>query len=448
MDADKDLNRLTEEELNDIQEDVLETIHEYMESEIQRMSKPTFHEDMVEEITTVYHEYWKECELCEEDDYETVEEMIEEIIEIYFDMYEIPYRSELYESLSDSKRENRNEIKQQIQYLQGIPQPTQKSQEWHDFRFNLITASNLWKALGTDAQRNNLIYEKCKPLDNNMENRFNNIDGPMHWGVRFEPVTLMIYNDLFHTTTGEFGCIPHSEYSFIGASPDGINIDESNEDLYGRMIEIKNVFNREITGIPKEEYWVQCQIQMETCKLNNCHFVETRFQEILTEEEFYLDTASDYKGIILYFVQRTTGYGIDISFSVPYNNTPKYVYLPLDFPLNKDAIRIWRESQKELLNKDYILFKTIYWKLDEISCVLIQRNERWFQSVLPKIKSTWDTIVKERKDGYEHRAATRRKRSGSESTITVIKSDELSSHQIHNMPATNSICLIKLDALE
>jgi hypothetical protein len=86
--------------------------------------------------------------------------------------------------------------------------------------------------------------------------------------------------------------------------------------------------------------------------------------------------------------------------------------------------------------------------LDEISCVLIQRNRDWFQSVLPKIRGTWETILKERVDGYEHRAATRRKRAGSDTAITVIKSDELSSQQIRNMPLTNSICLIKLDSFE
>lgn len=37
---------------------------------------------------------------------------------------------------------------------------------------------------------------------------------------------------------------------FLGASPDGINI-EPNSEKYGVMLEIKNIVNREITGIPK-----------------------------------------------------------------------------------------------------------------------------------------------------------------------------------------------------
>ena len=51
------------------------------------------------------------------------------------------------------------------------------------------------------------------------------------------------------------------------------------------MLEIKNIVNREITGIPKNEYWIQTQIQMETCDLSFCDFVETRIKEFSNEEE-------------------------------------------------------------------------------------------------------------------------------------------------------------------
>ena len=46
---------------------------------------------------------------------------------------------------------------------------------------------------------------------------------------------------------------------------------------YGRLVEIKNIVNREITGIPKKEYWVQMQLQMEVTDLDECDFLETRF---------------------------------------------------------------------------------------------------------------------------------------------------------------------------
>ena len=82
-------------------------------------------------------------------------------------------------------------------------------------------------------------------------------------------------------------------YSFIGASPDGINSNISNP-RFGRMLEIKNIVNREINGIPKLEYWIQMQLQMETCDLNECDFLETKFIEYENEDDFIKDGSFTY----------------------------------------------------------------------------------------------------------------------------------------------------------
>ena len=50
------------------------------------------------------------------------------------------------------------------------------------------------------------------------------------------------------------------------------------------MLEIKNIVNREINGIPKKEYWIQMQLQMEVCDLGECDFLETRFKEIIKKK--------------------------------------------------------------------------------------------------------------------------------------------------------------------
>ena len=90
----------------------------------------------------------------------------------------------------------------------------------------------------------------------------------MNWGNIFELVSIkilhIIYEQKYKTRIEDFGCISHpSSIPCIGASPDGINVDPSSE-RFGRMLEVKNIYNRDINGIPKE-YWVQMQIQLETC---------------------------------------------------------------------------------------------------------------------------------------------------------------------------------------
>ena len=102
-------------------------------------------------------------------------------------------------------------------------------------------------------------------------------------------MSILIYEKIHNTKVGEFGCIKHDNLSFLKASPDGINIDPKNK-LYGRMLEIKNPTTRKISGVPKKEYWVQMQIQMEVWDLNECDFLETSFKEYENEEEFLKDT--------------------------------------------------------------------------------------------------------------------------------------------------------------
>jgi putative phage-type endonuclease len=272
-------------------------------------------------------------------------------------------------------------MKKKIDHLQQLEQPEQKSKEWYVYRYNLITASSLWKVFGTESQVNSLIYEKCRPVEEvNFE--FAVTSGPLYWGVKYEPVTIMIYEDMFRTQIGEFGCLPHPKHSFIGASPDGINIDPLNL-RYGRMLEIKNIYNREITCIPKQEYWIQTQLQMEVCDLDECDFVETRIKEFETKEQFLSDREHEYKGAILQFLPKFKPCDMSKNEQVLANNKITYVYAPLNLLSTDLDAYIDKEIEK---HHQFILTKVDYYYLDEFSCILIKRNRDWFDTCLSKFK--------------------------------------------------------------
>ena len=128
----------------------------------------------------------------------------------------------------------------------------------------------------------------------------------MHWGQKYEPVSIALYEHMYNAKVEDFGCIQHPEISCIGASPDGI-VTDVNSDRYGRMLEIKNIVNRDIDGVASKAYWVQMQIQMETCDLDECDFLETRFKEYENEEAFYApDNKHEHRGVILYFIERVS----------------------------------------------------------------------------------------------------------------------------------------------
>ena len=285
---------------------------------------------------------------------------------------------------------DKDRMEKQINYLRQLPQPNQRTDEWYMYRHKLITASSAWKVFSSDKIKNSLIYEKCKELNIDKYTRVN-LNTPFHWGNKYEPISIQIYEDLYKTRVEDFGCIKSDDYDFLGASPDGINIDKTSE-KYGIMLEIKNVVSREITGIPKYEYWVQMQMQMGVCKLDYCDFLETKFieykdkQEFMEDGSFNLSKDNKQKGIIMCFMV---------------NNTPVYEYSPLH--LEESEFLEWELDKMNQYEHKWLT--NIYWKLEVFSCILIKRNIRWFDRAVPLIKDVYDTIEHEKTHGYQHRAS-------------------------------------------
>ncbi len=288
---------------------------------------------------------------------------------------------------------NFNKINNQLNILKAIVQPEQRSDEWYVFRNSTLTASNIYKIFISDYTQNQLILEKCEPLNIN-KFKTTNTNSPLHWGQKYEPVSIMYYEYINNTQVSEFGCIPHADFSFIAASPDGIVCDTSSE-LFGRMLEIKNVVSREITGIPKMEYWIQMQLQMEVCDLNECDFLETKFIEYANYEDYLNDNTTKYKGIILQYLK---------------NEEPYYIYAPIMLTdVNSNEYNLWLKEKTEE-NKEYTFITTLFWKLEVISCVLVLRNKYWFNTILPYIETFWNQLVYERESGlYKERISKKRK---------------------------------------
>ena len=320
---------------------------------------------------------------------EIIENIIDESINYYEEYIMVP-RSYFK---NDLLQQNKAFVDAQINYLKNVFQPPQRTSDWYKFRHNLITASSAWKIIDTESNINNYILNKCLPL-NTEKYKHVNINSPCHWGNKYEPVSVEYYEKKYNTKIHDFGCIQHNKYKNIGASPDGINVYPASS-KYGRMLEIKNIVNREITGIPKKEYWVQMQLQMEVCNLDYCDFLECRFKEYNSEEEFLNDGTftrtidGNEKGIILHFYE---------------NEEHIYEYAPLN--ISKQEFEKWNESMFTKHENTWV--NTIYWKLHEVSCVVVERNKKWFNSILPIFLSTWKIIEYERKNGYEHRRPKRK----------------------------------------
>ena len=442
----------------DLIETALHLMEEYMSENPTSITDPDFHDILFEEVKEMFYIQMEDHIL--NSDY--IEDDMNDLLEDAFNIFITTFHTERSIKMNDNHCNDDNDIynynscdeesdedklktemiKKKIQGLRDIPQPIQRTPEWYKFRWNLITASNAWKAFESQSNINQLIYEKCQPLKQVFveEVKMVNTNTTLHWGQKYEPLSVMMYEQMYSSKVEDFGCIQHPVYKFIGASPDGIII-ESDTGRFGRMLEIKNIVNREINGIPKKEYWIQMQLQMEVCDLDECDFLETKFTEYPDFHSYQNDSTiavfnnkeyksfvttkdGSYKGIIMHF-HKTDG-------------SPHYEYMPLSI-WTPDDVEKWEESTIQKYESkpfEYAFLKFIYWKLEKLSCVLVLRNRDWFKNNVTQLEKIWKIIEEERVTGFAHRAPNKRS----------VKAQPTNSNIHSNENETCFLKIVKLDA--
>jgi hypothetical protein len=112
----------------------------------------------------------------------------------------------------------------------------------------------------------------------------------------------------------------------------------------------------------------------------------------------------DLKGVMMYF-------------STP-EGRPHYVYKPL--AMDVEEFEKWSEAKMDELCETRVdedgvkkmgmcWIKNIFWRLEEVSCVLVLRNKLWFSANIGQLERIWRTIEKERASGdFSHRAPNKR----------------------------------------
>ena len=258
--------------------------------------------------------------------------------------------------------------------IQNYGQDDQRTAAWHQKRGEMLTASEIYKALpeASPALKHEIIMSKLVPRPRT--------EGPgpraLVWGTRLEPVAKEIYClynggiQIVDTT-----CIPHPKVPFLGASPDGILVTKDPEDFrYGKLIEIKCPISRDFdmeTPI-KHEYYHQMQLQMECTELDECEFVEFKFKD--ANYTAWMDSKAQYKG-----------------FYAVYEDGMKLKYRDLD---DTRDVATWRRELEEPDKWDIV-----YWTLEKWQCKTVDHDKGWLTKNLESMKSVWETIQKHRVEG-------------------------------------------------
>jgi putative phage-type endonuclease len=230
----------------------------------------------------------------------------------------------------------------------------QRTDAWHAKRSEMITASEVYQILGSDAARREVLLRKLEPRVQG--------DGPpiaaLAWGTRFEPVAKRIYEDRTQCTITDVSCVQHPVYPFLGASPDGLIVPNDDDPRrYGRLVEFKCPMSRPMKDEIPPGYVHQMQLQMECTGIDECEYVEFRFKQAPYTE---WKRSKETKG---YFAVYDSG---------------KVVY------------------DQEIDAEDC---QMVYWILQSIKQDFVTKDPNWLSTYLPTFRAFWGEVLEHRANG-------------------------------------------------
>ncbi len=308
-----------------------------------------------------------------------------------------------------------------VDYLMSIEYPPQRSEGWFKQRDTIISASDGGSVVGSNKHEQPYKFIIKKVFGSTFKsNEF------CYHGKKYETPATMIYENRMNVKVYEFGLVKSKKYKFLGASPDGIigkykKDGKSLTNKVGRMLEIKCPFIRKIKHdgeiidhqVPIY-YWVQVQLQLQCCELDECDFWQCKIYEYDDREEFLNDTSQNEpwrsrhnnleKSCLIQLIPKNSVIpDFDINnkehkekyFNNIYENAI-FIY-PDELELGPKKLKEWENKTIEDIKtnekyKDYIYDRTIFWRLDNSSSVTIQKDNKWFNDNIELLEKMWSYV--------------------------------------------------------
>lgn len=265
--------------------------------------------------------------------------------------------------------------KKTIEALRSRPQIEQRTDDWYLDALGLLSASQFSSILKSSRTRGQIVLQKaiCTPIDVGNRRTVVLTDdlNPFTWGIRFEPVVKQIYQDLTKTILIDLGRLKHQKDPRIAASPDGLVVEGPDHRL-GRFVEFKAPVTRKIIQKVPEDYMMQMQIQMEVGSVEECDYLEVKFQSLYPKliPDTVISANATYRGRIA-IIGDEEGHLL------------RYEYSPLQEPA-------W---QPTLQGTEQVL-ELIPWWTSDWFLKTVPRSRSWFESVQPAIETFWKDVQK------------------------------------------------------
>jgi putative phage-type endonuclease len=234
----------------------------------------------------------------------------------------------------------------------------QRTDAWHAKRGEMITASEVYQVMGSEAARREVIMRKLEPR---VPTEGAAPIPALVWGTRFEPVAKKIYEDRTRCEITDVSCVQHPLYPFMGASPDGLIVPTTDDPRrYGRLVEFKCPMSRKPSDEIPPGYVHQMQMQMECTGIDECEYVEFRFKVVNYTE---WTRSKETKGCFAVYDSGKVDYTCDCECA------------------GGDDCQI------------------LYWILQSMKEDFVTRDPLWLPTVLPTLRAVWDEVVQHRAKG-------------------------------------------------
>ena len=265
-----------------------------------------------------------------------------------------------------------NERKEKLKGLKELELPEQRSPEWYEMRKDKLTASSLASAIGKChfTTREELILSKIedKPYESN----------PItEWGVKYEDIAILFYEELYNVKVLDFGLIPHPTFKAFGASPDGICDDTGNDEYVARMVQIKCPPKRKFTKTCPPHYLMQVQGQLEVCDLDHCDFFQVKIEDYENYEEYKKDVFVNDDVILPGRTNLNYPKGVTVSYRKKEEIKLTYLYPVLN--MSDDEYHNWiKEKKIEIIEQGHEFVESKWWKISRYECTFIERDYNWW----------------------------------------------------------------------
>ena len=292
--------------------------------------------------------------------------------------------------------------KEKLKKLKLLDLPEQRSPEWYAMRKEKLTASSIASAIGKChfTTREELILSKIedKPYESN----------PItEWGVKYEDIAILFYEELYNVKVLDFGLIPHPTFKAFGASPDGICDDTGNDEYVSRMVEIKCPPKRKFTKTCPPHYLMQVQGQLEVCDLDHCDFFQVKIEEYDNYDDYLKDIFVDDDKILPGRTYLNYPKGVTVSYRKKDEIKLTYLYPKLN--MTNDGYKDWiKEKKIEILENGHEYVESKWWKITRYECTLIERDYEWWNENVEHILKFY-TDMKECKRDPERLAELKAK---------------------------------------